>query len=559
VITASLLSWGVLCSSLMVAAGEPEPAVQLERVGAVVLEGGAAVLEPLAGGLLWIDAQGRVRRLEASGSTGAFEPVPCEDPPRLADPARTLVGLGQLGLGGGFLALSTEGARWYPLDADGRPTLDSLELARRARFELRVGAPRYAPLFLDLDSDGIDELLVPGLERVGLWRMESSGDQADRPRLRRALEVEVPTTVFAATERADLSQRLAARVSIPGLKTDDLDGDGRLDLIVEGDGAFGFHLADQVGNFSLEPDRRLELGLFRDESSEAGSTSPGGTLALGGKASVTRRDLDGDGIPDFAIAAGRKVWVFPATPEGPQFERPSTILKSGEDVTKALIVEVDADGRPDLVLLRLEVPSVATLVFGLVREFDVVLRADGYRNQGEGRFETRPAWGAEVRFRLPPILDLVGDPMSFLDDFRAAGSRYRLLADGDLDGDGAADVVALTEGGDALEVWLGAEAEQGVLTREALDALVADALFGPGSKVWTLERVADFLGEQGGGLLRRATGGGAPTIRIELDGDAGAVERLTCVVPGGSERASLVVVRSGPDLPTRVETFRVAR
>jgi hypothetical protein len=318
-------------------------------------------------------------------------------------------------------------------------------------------------------------------------------------------------------------------------------------------------MARADGSLPADPDVTVDLALFRDDSTREANIAPGETVTLGAGASLTRRDLDGDGIADHAITAGRKVWVFRGTPEGPQFTDPSAILKSGDDVTRAAIVELDADGRPDLLLVRLQAPNVATLVLGLVREFDIVLSADGYRNVGEGRFETRPGWTSEVRFRLPPILDLVGDPASVLEDLQAAGERYRILAEGDLDGDGAGDVAAVTERGDAVEVWFGGDADAAQLSREDLDALVADALFGDDSKVWTLERVFAFLGAQGGDAVARATGGRAADLRVELDADAGRVERMLAVDPDRDGRDALAVVRATDGGGTSIQTVVVGR
>jgi hypothetical protein len=362
----------------------------------------------------------------------------------------------------------------------------------------------------------------------------------------------------ATAGRDDLTDRLFTRVEIPGIDSVDLNGDGREDLVLNGQDGRAYHLARPDGSFAETPDRTVDLALFRDDTSAGSRVVAGETLRLGATASLTRRDLDGDGIPDHVVTAGRKVWVFRANSGGPQFEEPSTILKSGDDVTAAAIVELDADGAPDLLLLRLELPSVATLVVGIVRDFEVELNCSGYRNEGEGRFATRPAWSSTIRFRIPPLRQLIGDPYSLLESVRETVSVYRPLTFGDFDGDGTTDLAAIDADGGGFELWLEADADSGALSRAAIDATAADVLFGEGSKVWTVERVLEFLGAQTGDRLLRATGGRAPDAGFDLEGEAGQLEELLALEIGARD-AVLVGVLREPSGAERLTVFEVDR
>ncbi|MEO0651415.1 MAG: VCBS repeat-containing protein [Planctomycetota bacterium] len=527
---------------------------RFEPLGALELETGVAVLEvpgPTPS-LLWIDRRGRVQQIVADGPQGAPLTV-TEDGWTLPDADRTLVELDSLNGRVGLLTLSPRGAYWHPLEG-GLPVEEGRRLARRARFGLQVGEPRLADLLVELDGQGPPELVVPGLESVGLWRLTL--DDQGRLGARRELEVEVPVSVERDPVYGDLTDRLFSRLSIPGLFATDLNGDGRDDLVVVSGVRQGFHLAREDGSFATEPDREVDLSLFRDETSGTG-VRPGETVTLEAGASLTRRDVNSDGVPDHVVAAGRKVWVFPSGADGPQFETPSAILKSGDDVTKALIVELDADGRPDLLLLRLEVPSIATLVRGIVFSFDVELKTNGYRNVGGGKFETRPAWSSTIEFRIPPLRDLVGDPYSLFEDLAEAAESYRILCEGDFDGDGALDLAAATEDGDAIELWLGAAAEAAQPSRELLDATLADALYGEGSKVWTFERVFSFLRARGGDRITRATGGRAPDARVALPAGSPAPERLLALPIEGGDR--LIAVSGLGGERARLDAYALGR
>jgi hypothetical protein len=547
------------------------PAPELRVVQHLALVGGAAVLEvvPTAEDgpelLLWIDRAGRVASL--GDRAGSLAPLPAETEWQLPHPARTLVCAGVLPDGStGLLTLSPEGATAYRLGADHTFLPAGRRLSRRARFDLRVGAPRWSPFLVDLDGDGQNEVLQPEVGAVSLWRFapEAEPGEGSAPAwlLERSLRIEQAPRLRRQTDQNDLTDRLSGGFELPGLRTEDLNGDGRADLVVVAGAQHAFHLCRADGSLPAEPDTVLDLTLFRDPDAPAGGDlRPGGTLTTASGASLTLRDLDGDRIQDAVITSGRKVWVFPGRTSGPQFTEPSAILRSGEDVTRAFVVGIDGDGRPDLVLVRIEVPSIATLVLGLISEWDVVLEASGYRNVGAGKFEVRPAWDGEVRVRLPAILDLVGDPYTLLRRFQEVGREYREALSADLDGDGTSDAVLVTEDRLGVEVWLGADAAAAELTVEQVDQMVADVLFHDPARIWTLERILSFLELQGSDRVARVTAGRSPTAALTLVTEplVQTLEGLLACDPDGDGRDVLVGRLAHPDGDVSLRVIEVAR
>ena len=69
-----------------------------------------------------------------------------------------------------------------------------------------------------------------------------------------------------------------------------------------------------------------------------------------------------------------------------------------------LWARLDDDALPDLVIFKVQVPTVATLLRGLFGEWDVDIGAVGYKNQGGKGFESTPSFRSELVVRLPAIV-----------------------------------------------------------------------------------------------------------------------------------------------------------
>jgi hypothetical protein len=329
-------------------------------------------------------------------------------------------------------------------------------------------------------------------------------------------------------------------VTIPGLRLADVNGDGRPDLLVEDGEKRAFHLVRAGGAIPREPDVSVDLGIFRDTTAAAPLT-PGRTLAGADRAVYESRDLDRDGVPDYVIAHRRKVWVFHGTKSGPQFTEPTTILKAADDVTALLVMDLDEDGRPDLLLIKVQVPSLATILRGLVAEWTIDVDAIGYRNGGGRTFETTPKWRNTLSFQAPSILSVMKDPDKILRRFESAGKKLRTPCEGDFDGDGADDLGLVSEDGTTFELWRGDETRSKT-AREPHDVVLRRILFEDENRVWDLERLLQFISGFGDRRLTVLTGGREPTARVALR--ERAAWRLATLAPAdvdGDGRVDVVV------------------
>lgn len=514
----------------------PTPAAEPPPNSAVFPVAAQALIRCTLGDrLVLVSADGLVQTLGgALGPEGQrferFEALPVGEL-KLADPARSLLALGSYAFqpseDGAVLAPDARrrcellfvcgpgGLEAFPLQEDGSFGRDGRRLARRASFGLRVGSPRFAPLVQDVNADGRSDVLVPAASHVGLWLQR--GEPGQEPVFELAGEVAVEVGEGAGFAGQDLSDRLSLSFTIPGLETEDMNGDGQPDLLVRQGQRRGFHLQRADGSYAKEPDLSVDLSIFKDPESAESEIRPGGALTLGEEADLTRSDLDGDGIPDHVVSQGKKLWVFPGRKSGPQFTEPSTVLKSAEAITGVVVARLDDDPLRDLLLMRVEVPTIPTLMLGLFSSWDISVRASAYRNLGAARFETKPFRSTELKLRLPPILELVRDPYSLVERFRSAGSRFRERTGGDFDGDGQADILLLSPERDRAELFRGRGLTAGRFTLDDFERTLRRELFEAGTTVWDIERLLGFLGGLAAEQERRLTEGQAPAATLALD------------------------------------------
>ncbi len=466
----------------------------------------------------------------------------------LATPARALLTIADLdgpdqdGADGPrhLLVLGPAGLRAYPAGADGAFAARAIDVAPRARLALRTGRPAFARFARDVNGDELLDVVVPQHSACELW-LRLPADDDGRPRFTRSTTVNVEVERDVRTDTGALTDVLESSFRVPDLRFADVNGDGRDDLLVEDGDVRAFHLQGADGSLPEDATVRVDLALFQDTTPEA-ELRLGRTLAGGDDHRIESRDLNEDGIPDYVLTHRRKVWVFHGTAAGPQFEDPAQVLKVADDISAMLLVRADGDLRPDLVLVRVDVPSVAGLVRGLLAEWDVEVGAVGYRTGPDGRFGRAPTWEGGVTARLPALLGVLRDPDALIRRFEDLGTRAQSTLTGDLDGDGTADalIVAPSDDGPRLRAWRGTAGSNP--DDSASEQALAKLLFGDGDRVWDLDRILGWLGSE---LDRRAaslTGGRAPDASVQLR-DPGVWERrpLTIARLDGATDEVLVV------------------
>lgn len=327
------------------------------------------------------------------------------------------------------------------------------------------GAGASSPVFADLDGDGAEELVVAtddgrvhalrpdGTDLPG-WPVSTGPAPYWHAMSRTAIEDAIPTPGRA--------------VSIGAPAIDDLDGDGTPDVVVTDlDGAVHVFGADGSTRRRMTTDPAF---------SDQGATDERNRLKRGFVGGAALGDLDGDGRLEVVAAAmdrhlyawhadGAAVAGFPVLVVDPAqvaavdaashavtFRDPGRTGQGGELIATPALGDLDGDGRPEIVVGAQEQYDETPAVFpavglpgtsGNTRVFAV--SPDGSAAAGPDRSPAHPddtaylpGWPVALPMLLTGVLPTIGNGVS------------TQAAVGDVDGDGADEVVTASVGGQVL-------------------------------------------------------------------------------------------------------------
>ena len=436
---------------------------------------------------------------------------------QLPEPAHSLVTVAALSPGepARLIVLGPNGVMAYGLtkgcfDGEGRRLL-----SKRARFTIRTGTPQASDFVKDINGDQRPDILVPSPTHCSLYLNLASTD-SEEPRFEFASRIENSVRITTDTGSQALSSQWSSGIVIPDLRTRDVNGDGRSDLVSSKNNRTSYHMQRTDGSFPGKPDVMFDPRVFRDTTPKA-NFRLGQTIAMD-NASLRTRDLTGDGVPDHVVLHRRKVWVFHAGTAGPQFTEPASILKTAEDISFATLVNLDDDLRPDLLLFRLQAPSISTLLAGLVMQWDIEIEAIGYQNSGQGVFARRPTWNSTTTVRAPAILDLLRRLDGIAEKFQAASGKFRHAVEANLDGNQRPDILMQTEDKRSLEYWIDTPAIDSTSTASptSTDRQIRQFVFEDDDHVWDIDRMLALMRDQAASREARLTSGAPKTGTIPL-------------------------------------------
>ncbi len=399
-----------------------------------------------------------------------------------------------------FVALTPKGLYLHPIHANAAIDANGILINRRMKFLLRLGEPEFSNFMQDINQDGQVDVLIPTNNHCEIWinqgiPAQDTSTQVKIPAFSRMGRFPVRTSHGRLTDMRDTPGKLSERITIPGLVLKDVNGDATLDLVVKQDSSVEYYLLNGQDEIPDEPDVVLDLSLFKDSTPGMEGIPFGETLIVESGPRLTESDLNNDGVLDYVISHGRKLWFFHASDRGPQFSDPSAIIKIAEDITFFLMCYLDEDDYPDLLMLKVKVPTLARLLQAIFADWEIRTESIGYQSKEGLRFELSSTWQGDVFLRLPSILSLMNNPDIVTD--LDVQEEYGRPLHGDYDGDGLLDAAMVKKATGHYEFWFGRndapEARPGADDPKALGAKLRKLLFAQEDNVWDLERIKTAL------------------------------------------------------------------
>jgi hypothetical protein len=235
--------------------------------------------------------------------------------------------------------------------------------------------------------------------------------------LKASLEAGDSKGLFLEDAPANASAMLQAEAHYRSPALVDVNGDGRTDLLLFKDDLLHVYLGDDQG-LPEAPTRTESVPGFLDDGD--------------GERTLELCDLDGDGDMDILARLSPKrrsvdaivFTYYVLLNDGARMlpDQPQQVLRFEGSGTTAAVADVNADGRPDLVITKWELPSFTDVVTGFRMERGAYVY---FASGGDEPFERKPALRDEQAFSLESLPDAL----------------VKRFLSGDLSGDGLADLV----------------------------------------------------------------------------------------------------------------------
>jgi hypothetical protein len=295
----------------------------------------------------------------------------------------------------------------------------------------------------DVDGDGRQDVVVPSAGRFHIHFNREDGWSKPLPV---AFQAKIDLSLG---DPQRLDGKLGDEVSIPWFTMQDMDGDGRRDLVSETSDEVRFHLARP--DLTDQPTWTLDLAALAAQMPRPSRVDLDNLLA-NVELPVNWRvaDLDGEPPNELVLQIAGKISVYKAGSTGPALDRPDQILKASGNVLYFLLRDVTGDGKPDLQILRGETISIVEALSLLVVPGSLDFDVFSYRNV-DGSFARKPTTRTTLALRIPALLGFLDDVGVMRDTYKAHMEVPALPAA--LGADGVQDdIVDVLD--DDVAVWL---------------------------------------------------------------------------------------------------------
>lgn len=475
--------------------------------------------------LLVIGKQGQIQIWSCENSA-TVRYAKAGEPWRLPSPKTSLLSLASLSDDKEdkvLIALTPKGLFVYPIHGDATIDPEGKRINRRMKFALRVGKPVFSNFMQDINQDGKLDVLVPKTDGCEIWINKgvagesTTAIESNKPIFSRMGRFPLKMSHGRQTDMRDTKAMLSENIKIPNLVLKDVNGDDYQDLVVKQGSKRDYYLLKADGHIPEKPTVSLDLSLFQDTTPDADDLPFGETLSMGGGPQLTESDLNNDGIGDYVIAHKRKLWFFHGSDRGPQFTDPTSIVKIAEDISSFLVSYLDEDDYPDLLMIKVRVPTLAKIMQGLFIDWQIKIESIGYQSKQGLSFELSSTWQGDLFLRLPAILSLITNPDQLKE--LEVEKEYWRPQHGDFNGDGRLDVTMARRETGQYEFWFGQVGEQEIKPQQddpkELGAKLRKLLFAKSDNVWDIPRIKKALNALANKQVSAVTGGRNPDFRLD--------------------------------------------
>ena len=483
-----------------------------------------------------IGKHGQIKTFSYKPDDGDFKQI--GDNWNLSFPNQTLLSLTSFDINDTdlyLICLTPEGLIAYPANQDGSFKAEGVLINRRMKFIFRIDSPVFTNFFQDINQDGHMDVIVPVLNYCEIWLNTSQSENAlqgeDKiPEFSKIGKFPIQMLHTRETDLQNKQGKLSETFSIPNLTLKDINADNNLDLVVSHDTIHDYYLLKDDGIIPEKPTVSVDLSLFQDTTPKAEGIQFGEILSINNGPQLIESDLNNDKIPDYIIFHRRKMWIFHGTKEGPQFTEPSSIIKMAEDITLLLPVPLDEDEYPDLLMLKVQIPTVSKFLMGLFSDWDIKTESIGYKSINGSSFELSSTWNGEIFLRLPSILSMIRNP-ELLEGFDIE-QKYGPAIYGDFNGDSFSDVAMLNVKSGCLEIWFGNEQDHlnfnSNKDRKNDDvSKLSKLLFSETDNVWDLNRIVTTVNSLINDQITAITGNQNPDFYISQFTDKTELKALS--------------------------------
>lgn len=351
--------------------------------------------------------------------------------------------------------LTGEAVRYYPLNST-QYDLEPQTLFAASGLTVFPSKNRI-PLInfiRDWNGDERDEVGIVGFDGLAIHAPDAAGKFSAENKIL----VELTTGMGRESDDTedDFTAGLSARFTFPNVRLIDFDSDGSKDLIATTDERVIVYRQEADGRFTAQPTSDVRFDVRTQHEKIEGIAD----------VETVVQDLNNDGYADAIVTKQTSkglsnfrgvINIFWGKPGGYGAVPDQVIISEGTASDRALIRDVNGDGRKDLILPSIKI-SITSIIRWLITR-SIPINFNIFLMKESGVFSDQPDFTKEVKFKI---------------DWSGESDTQAMDLDGDFNGDKRKDFVFATDE-DILSVYLGVEDGERLFSNKPVAEVNADA------------------------------------------------------------------------------------